>query len=94
MIEGYSVEGSEHIKGDWKAGCALSLSYTGLGAIGWFEKSRDRLRLSGYDLCKQLAIPAMLEFIEEYLQLRRFSDSKWIFCRLLSETALLVYHTL
>lgn len=52
MIEGYSVEGSEHIKGYWKAGCALSLSYTGLGAIGWFEKARDRLKLSGYDLCK------------------------------------------
>lgn len=33
MIEGYSVEGSEHVKGYWKAGSALSLSYTGLGAI-------------------------------------------------------------
>lgn len=83
MIEGYSIETSEHVRGYWKAGCALSLSYTGLGAIGWFEKARDRLKLSGYDLCKQLAIPAMLDFIEEYLQLRRFQDSRWIFCRLL-----------
>lgn len=34
MIEGYCATEIEEVRSVWRAACALSLSYTGLGAIG------------------------------------------------------------
>lgn len=79
---------SESVSGFWKAACVLSLSYTGLGAIGWFVKAHDKFLMTGKDFLKKISIPALGPFIVEYVHLAERTDKKWIFCRLLSDTAL------
>lgn len=47
FIEGFSEAPNETVAGFWKAACVLSLSYTGLGAIGWFVKAHEKFLMSG-----------------------------------------------
>lgn len=41
FIEGYAEASDEAVAGFWLAACVFSLSYTGLGAIGWFVKAQE-----------------------------------------------------
>lgn len=88
FIEGFSEAANESVAGFWKAACVLSLSYTGLGAIGWFVKAHEKFSMSGKDFLKKISIPALGPFIVEYVHLAERPNKKWIFCRLLSDTAL------
>lgn len=88
FIEGFSKATNEAVAGFWKAACVLSLSYTGLGAIGWFVKAHEKFLMSGKDFLKKISIPALGPFIFEYVHLAERPNKKWIFCRLLSDTAL------
>lgn len=49
VIEGYSEAPYQTVAGFWRAACVLSMSYTGLGAIGWFVKAHEKLLMSGKD---------------------------------------------
>lgn len=49
VIEGYSEAPYQTVAGFWSAACVLSMSYTGLGAIGWFVKAHEKLLMSGKD---------------------------------------------
>lgn len=59
FIEGYTAAPSEVVSGFWKAACVLSLSYTGLGAIGWFVKAHEKFLMTGKDFLKKISIPAL-----------------------------------
>lgn len=69
FIEGFTSSPSESVSGFWKAACVLSLSYTGLGAIGWFVKAHEKFLMSGKDFLKKISIPALGPFIVEYVHL-------------------------
>lgn len=52
FIEGFSEAPNETVVGFWKAACVLSLSYTRLGAFGWFVKAHEKFLMSGKDLLR------------------------------------------
>nr|QHA33840.1 putative nucleoprotein [Atrato Rhabdo-like virus 2] len=83
----------EHAKDDtvksvWKAGCTLSLSYTGLSAISWFEKAVVRCQTDRKVLLAQVALPTIKRFILEYMKVLQYDYQHWVFCRLMCDTAL------
>lgn len=76
FIEGFSEAPNETVAGFWKAACVLSLSYTGLGAIGWFVKVHEKFLMSGKDFLKRISIPALGSFIVEYVPLAERPNKK------------------
>lgn len=88
FIEGFVEAKNETVCGFWKAACVLSLSYTELGAVGWFVKAHEKFLMSGKDILKHISIPALGPFIVEIVHLAERPNKKWIFCRLISDTAL------
>lgn len=94
MIESFINSDSENVKALWKAGCALSLAYTGLGSISWFEKAAIAQGKPKMEMLRELAIPLMSKFIIEYAKLAKQPDASWVYCRLLSESALAQFSAL
>lgn len=88
MTECYCAADGEKIQSIWKAGCALALSYTGLGAMSWFEKAVLYVKKPPKEFLKEISIKAFHRFIEWYVALAKRTDMSWVFCRLMEDTAL------
>lgn len=80
---------SEAVRSVYRTGCLLSLSYTGLSPVAWLVKAAKAKSMSQLQLLKKLYIPKMESFITKYISLSKISDASWVYCRLLSDSALL-----
>lgn len=85
----FAEDESERIRSVYRTGCMLSLSYTGLSPVAWLVKAAKTLKMTQLDLLKKVYITQMESFVTKYLSLADYKDSTWIYCRLVSETALL-----
>lgn len=87
MAAAFATAPSEKIKGIWRDGCVLSLSYTGLGSVGWFEKAVATAKMDHRTFLKNVAVETLGPFIRKYLDLCNVHAS-WPFCHIMDDTAL------
>lgn len=85
----YAKDDLETVRSVYRTGCLLSLSYTGLSPVAWLIKAAKAKKLEQLDLLVRVYIPMMESFITKYLKLSQQPDASWVFCRLVSDTALL-----
>lgn len=88
LTECFCANNDEKVRSIWRAGCALSLSYTGLGTVSWFDKAVTCVKKPAVEFLKSISVECFWTFIGYYISLTQRNDYTWIFCRLIEDAAL------